>query len=67
MYLRKAKWAEQQIGYSILKAGFLKDLKPMFERMKACGIPAHEKISSATFWSQAKRALKEEKTEEEPE
>lgn len=64
---KKAKWAEQQIGYSILKAGFLKDLEPTFERMKASGIPAHEKISSATFWNQAKRVLKDGKGKEGPE
>lgn len=58
---------EQRIFTScltILKVGYLKGLEPMFERMKARHIPAHEKIHSEAFWSQAKRTLKTEERNE---
>jgi hypothetical protein len=54
----KAKYAEHIIGYSILKDSFLKDLEPMFKDMKAAGIQADEKLQAATFWSLAKKILK---------
>lgn len=53
----KAKWAEKQIGYSILKPsqGFLMDLEPEFEALKKAGLPATERIRPQTFWSMARR------------
>lgn len=56
----KAKWAEQEIGHSILKPiqGFMKDLEPEFEQLKQLGLPATEKIKPQTFWAMA-RKLKE--------
>jgi len=51
--------SETQMGYSFGKE-FLKDLEPMFKKMKEKGIPANENISSGLFWKQAKKYLKEE-------
>ena len=38
------KHAEEVIGYSFGKFGFLKDVEPKFKRMKEVGIPASEHI-----------------------
>lgn len=59
----KAKWAECEIGHSILKQeqGFLKDMEPEFEFLKKSGLPATEKIKPQTFWALA-RKLKGEKS-----
>lgn len=54
---QKGLWAEDEIGYSIIKDHYLADLEPKFERMKALGIEATEKIPAATFWSKAKKIL----------
>lgn len=53
----KAKWAEEQIGHSILKPsqGFLKDIEPEFKMLKDAGLPATEKIKSQTFWAMARK------------
>ena len=60
----KAKWAEEQIGHSILnqRQGFLKDLEPEFESLKESGLPATEKIKSQTFWAMARTLRKENAT-----
>lgn len=55
----RAKLSEERIGFSIIKDMFLKDIEPKFERMKNKGIPANEHIPSGTFWSTAKKYLKE--------
>lgn len=51
----KAKWAEEQIGHSILKQGYLKDLEAEFAELKAKGLPATEKIKPQTFWAMARK------------
>lgn len=51
--------AEIEMGYSFGKE-FLKDLEPIFKKMKNKGIPANEHIPSGLFWKQAKKYLKEE-------
>lgn len=51
----RAKFAEEVIGYSILKGAFLEELEPEFERMKAAGVPATEKIAPGAFWATARR------------
>jgi len=55
----KAKYAEAQIGHSILKQSFLKDLEPEFERLRGGGLPATEKIPPQAFWAQARKLLNE--------
>lgn len=59
----KAKYAEAQIGHSILKQAFLKDLEAEFGQLRAMGLPATEKIPSQTFWAQARKLLKEANNE----
>jgi len=54
---QKALWAEDEIGYSIIKGHYLLDLEDKFERMKLSGIEATEKVPPATFWSRAKKIL----------
>ena len=54
---QKALWAEDEIGYSIINGRFLSELEPKFERMKALGIEATEKVPAATFWARAKKVL----------
>lgn len=54
----KALMAEEVIGYSIHKQGFLDELAPRFERMKLEGIEATERIPSGRFWSEVRKALR---------
>lgn len=54
---KKAKWAESQIGYSIIKGTFLKDLEPKFASMKERGIVPTEKIKPQTFWKLVRKEL----------
>ncbi|QBR00481.1 hypothetical protein [Paraburkholderia pallida] len=57
----KAKWAEDEIGYSIHHdesgAVYLEDMEDRFERMKAAGVPATEHIQPQRFWTQAKKII----------
>ena len=55
----KAKWAEDEIGYSIIKGVYLEDLEPKFEKMKRAGVEPTEKIPFQTFWAMVRRVLKE--------
>jgi hypothetical protein len=55
---KKAKEAEEKIGHSILKDGFLKDIECKFENMAAHGIEPTEHIKSQTFWANVERELK---------
>lgn len=50
---------EEEIGYSILKDKFLKELEPKFKQMRCQGIEPTEKIGSAKFWSMVNKALPE--------
>jgi hypothetical protein len=54
----RAKLSEEIIGHSFGKE-FLKDIEPMFEKMKKIGIPANEHIPSGKFWKSAKHYLKQ--------
>lgn len=64
----KAKWAESQIGYSILRVDnkpvYLEELEPKFEAMRAAGIQADEKTPAAAFWAKAKKILGRRPVEE---
>lgn len=54
----KAKAAEDKIGYSILKKGYLKDLENEFALLKALGLEPTEKTKSQTFWAEARKMTK---------
>ncbi len=58
-YYRKAMKAESEIGYSILKDTYLKDLECKFASMKALGIEPTEKVGFQRFWADVRRQLKE--------
>lgn len=47
----KAKTAEEEIGYSIIKDVYLIELEPLFSRMRCSGIAATERIESGKFWA----------------
>lgn len=53
----RAKEAEEQIGYSILKDGYLKDIECKFENMVTHRIEPTEHIKSQTFWANVEREL----------
>ena len=54
---KEAVEAEEEIGYSILKNKFLKELEPKFAQMKCRGIVPSEKMNSKKFWSEVEKAL----------
>lgn len=56
---KRAKWAEEETGFSILKQGFLKDFEKDFEVLKD-KMPLNEKEKPQTFWAKARKVLKEE-------
>lgn len=55
----EAKETEEEIGYSIMKDIFLKDLEPKFKQMKCMGIEPTEKMNPAKFWSMVRKNLPE--------
>lgn len=59
----KAKWAEEEIGYSILHNAdgplFLEDLEPKFEQMKLAGVPQNENIQQQVFLAKARKFIKQ--------
>lgn len=60
----EAKEAEEQIGYSIIKGVYLKDLEPQFKDMRdKLGIPPTDKTSSARFWADVRNAFRDDDTE----
>jgi hypothetical protein len=61
----KGKFAEEEIGYTIIKGTSLEALEPMFERMREIGIQPTEHIPAATFWADVKKRLKVEIVEDE--
>lgn len=52
----KAKVAEDVIGYSIDRDFYLEELAPIFERMKALGLPQTEHIKHQAFWAMVRKA-----------
>lgn len=54
----KAKWAEEEIGYSIQPDVYLSDLEPTFAEMVEAGVEATEKISHQHFWVDARRLVR---------
>lgn len=55
---QKAKDAEDEIGYSIIRGTYLDELEDLFKRMKKASVPITEHIHPATFWSKAKKQIK---------
>ena len=53
----KAKIAEAEIGYSILRQGFLEELEPEFLELKTRGLLPTEKINPQKFWATARKLL----------
>jgi hypothetical protein len=53
----KAKYAEDEIGYTILREGPLVDMEPDFIRLRNAGVEATEHMSSQKFWSVARTLL----------
>lgn len=57
---KKAKLAEQVIGYSILKQGFLSDFEAEFAKLKEKALPPTEKTRPQTFWATARKLIKDD-------
>ena len=57
----KAKWAEEEIGYSIHHGDdgpeYLEDWEPRFAAMKAAGIVPTERIPHQRFWADARKIV----------
>lgn len=53
----KAKWAEDEIGYTIIKGSSLIELEPVFKEMKAKRISTTEHTKGVTFWAQVRKEL----------
>lgn len=56
---KKAMYAENEIGYSIIKGSFLDELLPKYKEMKCRGIVPSDKVNFATFWANVRKVLKE--------
>lgn len=52
----RAVWAEDMIGYTIIKGTSLLDLEPLFRRMREYGVVPTEHVAPAKFWSVVRRA-----------
>lgn len=60
----EAKTAEEEIGYSIIKGVFLKDLEPKFIEMRdRLKITPTDKTNSARFWADVRKAIPEDDVE----
>lgn len=57
----KGKWAESQIGYTIINRVSLLQLEPLFMAMQEAGIPANEQIPSSSFWALVNHTLGKER------
>jgi len=56
----EAKAAEEQIGHSIIKGVYLKELEPRFQEMRdTLRIVPTDKTNSARFWKQVREAIPE--------
>lgn len=65
---KKAKDAEDKIGYSILKDQYLEELEEMFEKMKQAGITTTEHEDGRTFFARVRKVFRdyEDDTAEKP-
>jgi len=55
----KGKWAEEEIGYTIMSKEDLQSLEPLFEKMKQLGIEATEHEDPRTFFARVRKQVKE--------
>ncbi len=65
----KAKWAEDEIGYTIVRGISMEELEPIFEGMKRRGIVATEHEDARTFWARIRRMnipLVQDETDKKP-
>lgn len=53
---QKAKEAEEDIGYSIIRNVYLEELEPIFEKMKQQGISTTEHTKGVTFWASVRKS-----------
>lgn len=53
----KAKWAEEQIGHSIMKEVWLCEIEEDFASFKAAGVVATEHTEPVRFWIEAKKRV----------
>jgi hypothetical protein len=60
----KAKWSEDEIGYTIIPGTTLEELEPVFDDMKKVGVPMTEHIDHRTFWSMVRKSGVDTSTEE---
>ena len=51
----KATWAEDEIGYTIIKDAPLASLEPIFKEMKDKGVSTTEHTLGVTFWAQVRK------------
>jgi len=56
-------WAEEEIGYTIIKGHSLLELGDKFEVMRRAGVGATELLKPGTFWKEAKRLVNLYETE----
>lgn len=57
---KQALEAEEQLGHSIIKDIYLKDLIPVYEDIKAKGICPNDRENSASFWAKVNDAIPEQ-------
>ena len=63
----EAKEAEEQIGYSIIKGVYLKELEPKFREMRdKLHIIPTDKTNSARFWADVRKAIPDDDTDNIP-
>jgi hypothetical protein len=60
----KAKWAEDEIGYTIIPGDTLEALEPVFDDMRKLGIPCTEHMDHRTFWSMVRKSGIDTSTEQ---
>lgn len=60
----KAKWSEDEIGYTIIPGVQLEELEPVFEEMKRLEIPQTEHIDHRTFWAMVRKSGIDTSTEQ---
>lgn len=54
---QKAKWAEDEIGYSIHSDAYLSEMEVRFSAMRDAGIQPTEKIPHQKFWSDVRKVI----------
>lgn len=54
----KAKWAEDEIGYTIIPGTTLLKLEPLFENMQKQDIVGTEHVVHQTFWKNVRKVIK---------